>query len=533
MRAAAYGDLLIRAGDHQVVLAGGMESMSNAPYLLTQARDGYASATAKLVDAHGPATASWDLQQPHMGESTREVVAESRLLARGPGRAGRCGATAGAWRRQDAGAFKPRRSSRSRCPAARATRSSTPTRARAATPRSRGWRSCGRRSSKDGTVTAGNAPGLNDGARGAGGGRRATGRKRGAEAAGADHRLRDRRRRAEGPVLAPVVRRARSCSEKTGMTVGRLRPDRGQRGVRASQALADGQELGWDWKRVNVQRRRGRARAPDRRLGRARAGHAAPRARGRGGGSGLAAHLLGRSAVATRMAIAVARAVERVQMPQRRASSAAARWATASPRCRREGGIDVTAASTSTPARSRNGRPPTIRGSLDRLVKKGKLSEADRDAGARRASAARRSRATSPARPRGRGASPRTSRSRRTSSGRSTRRCRRRRSSPPTPRSISITQLAAATKRARPRDRHALHEPGAGHAAGRGDPRPRDQRRDVRRGRGAGRASWARRRSRSTTIPGFVSNRILMPMINEAVYCLMEGVATARPSTRS
>jgi 3-hydroxybutyryl-CoA dehydrogenase len=27
--------------------------------------------------------------------------------------------------------------------------------------------------------------------------------------------------------------------------------------------------------------------------------------------------------------------------------------------------------------------------------------------------------------------------------------------------------------------------------------------------------------------PGFVANRVLMPMINEAVYCLMEGVGTA------
>ncbi len=32
--------------------------------------------------------------------------------------------------------------------------------------------------------------------------------------------------------------------------------------------------------------------------------------------------------------------------------------------------------------------------------------------------------------------------------------------------------------------------------------------------------------------PGFVANRILMPMINEAVYCLMEGVGTPSRSTR-
>ena len=39
----------------------------------------------------------------------------------------------------------------------------------------------------------------------------------------------------------------------------------------------------------------------------------------------------------------------------------------------------------------------------------------------------------------------------------------------------------AATTAARQRDRHALHEPGAGDEAGRGHPRPRDHRRDLRR----------------------------------------------------
>src|SRR3712207_7596014 len=33
--------------------------------------------------------------------------------------------------------------------------------------------------------------------------------------------------------------------------------------------------------------------------------------------------------------------------------------------------------------------------------------------------------------------------------------------------------------------------------------------------------------------PGFVSNRILMPMINEAVYCVMEGVAGPEEDRKS
>ena len=50
MRAVAYGDLLIRSGEHDVILAGGMESMSNAPYLVPKARFGYTMGDGVLVD---------------------------------------------------------------------------------------------------------------------------------------------------------------------------------------------------------------------------------------------------------------------------------------------------------------------------------------------------------------------------------------------------------------------------------------------------------------------------------------------------
>src|SRR5690606_7069405 len=41
MKAAMFGHDAIRAGSAGIVLAGGMESMSNAPYLLPKARAGY------------------------------------------------------------------------------------------------------------------------------------------------------------------------------------------------------------------------------------------------------------------------------------------------------------------------------------------------------------------------------------------------------------------------------------------------------------------------------------------------------------
>ena len=50
MRAIAMADLLIRAGHHDVVVAGGMESMSNAPFALDRARGGYRMGDGTLRD---------------------------------------------------------------------------------------------------------------------------------------------------------------------------------------------------------------------------------------------------------------------------------------------------------------------------------------------------------------------------------------------------------------------------------------------------------------------------------------------------
>ena len=51
LKAVNLGALLIRNGDANVVVAGGMESMSRAPYLLEQARFGYRLGDAALVDS--------------------------------------------------------------------------------------------------------------------------------------------------------------------------------------------------------------------------------------------------------------------------------------------------------------------------------------------------------------------------------------------------------------------------------------------------------------------------------------------------
>jgi acetyl-CoA C-acetyltransferase len=81
LKAVALGAQAIQAGDAEIVVAGGMESMSNAPYLLPQGRKGFRMGDAKVVDSmiHDGLWCACDDQ--HMG-MTGELVAEKHGFTR-------------------------------------------------------------------------------------------------------------------------------------------------------------------------------------------------------------------------------------------------------------------------------------------------------------------------------------------------------------------------------------------------------------------------------------------------------------------
>jgi acetyl-CoA C-acetyltransferase len=76
IRAVEIADSMIRAGDAQIVVAGGMESMSNAPYVLAKARFGYRLGDGVLIDSmvHDGLTSSFDGK--HMVEQASFVSRE-------------------------------------------------------------------------------------------------------------------------------------------------------------------------------------------------------------------------------------------------------------------------------------------------------------------------------------------------------------------------------------------------------------------------------------------------------------------------
>ena len=93
IRAVQIADLMIRAGDHGVVVAGGMESMSNAPYILKKARFGYRLGDGVVIDMmiHDGLTSTFDKR--HMVEQASFVSRRARHLARRTRTDGRCART--------------------------------------------------------------------------------------------------------------------------------------------------------------------------------------------------------------------------------------------------------------------------------------------------------------------------------------------------------------------------------------------------------------------------------------------------------
>src|SRR6266850_5067767 len=81
LKAVSLAAQAIRAGDHHIVVAGGMESMSNAPYLLKGGREGLRLGHGELIDSM-IADGLWDVYENfHMG-CCGEAVAETYRIPR-------------------------------------------------------------------------------------------------------------------------------------------------------------------------------------------------------------------------------------------------------------------------------------------------------------------------------------------------------------------------------------------------------------------------------------------------------------------
>ncbi|MDX6481679.1 MAG: acetyl-CoA C-acetyltransferase, partial [Gaiellaceae bacterium] len=154
IRAVEIADSMIRAGDVEVVVTGGMESMTNAPYALPKARQGYRMGDGALVDLM-----IWDGLRSTFDE--KHMVVQAAGVARELG-IGREEQDAWALRSQqraaaaqDAGLFDDEIVAVGEVTADEAVRRDTTLEKLA---------SLKPVMDPEGTVTAGNAPGVNDGA---------------------------------------------------------------------------------------------------------------------------------------------------------------------------------------------------------------------------------------------------------------------------------------------------------------------------------------------------------------------------------
>ncbi|MEX2281903.1 MAG: acetyl-CoA C-acetyltransferase [Gemmatimonadota bacterium] len=245
----------VRAGDARVMVAGGMESMSNAPYYLMGYRSGVKFGSQQLIDGlvHDGLWCAFD--SCHMGGHA-EYTAQKAGISRGDADEFSLQSHQKAARAIDQGVFREEivpveiasRKGATVVETDEPVRRDTTIEGLSALKPA--FVKDAPRDVKNPVVTAGNAPGLNDGAAAL-----VVTSEEYAKAHGLtiEARINAYSSGATAPrdlFFAPV-RAVRKVMEKEGKSIGDYDLIEANEAF-AVQALADGRELGWDWDRVNV-----------------------------------------------------------------------------------------------------------------------------------------------------------------------------------------------------------------------------------------------------------------------------------------
>ena len=248
LKAVMLASQAIKAGDGELFVAGGMESMSNAPYLLEKARTGYRMGDGALVDAVVKDGLWCAFEGVHMGEEA-EIVADKYGISR---------------QAQDQFAYRSHTKAHEATEAGRFRDEIVPVEV----PGKKGATTVDRDESirpdtsietlgklnpvfrkEYGTVTAGNAPGLNDGAAATVVASEAKARELGLPVLA---RITGYAAAAIEPkyIFACPPRAVNKLLQKTGLKMSDFDVIEVNEAFSA-QVLANGKELDWDWERVN------------------------------------------------------------------------------------------------------------------------------------------------------------------------------------------------------------------------------------------------------------------------------------------
>jgi acetyl-CoA C-acetyltransferase len=254
LKAVMLASQAIKAGDAQVIVAGGQESMSNAPYYVYGMRSGVKLTDQKMIDGmikDGLWCASCDVHMGRHAEYTAKKAGATREeqdeFAAASHRKAVSAIEAGKFKSEIARVEIPGKKGPTVVDTDESPRKDTTAetlaKLRPAFPGKNG-------DSDDLTVTAGNASSLNDGAAALVVVSEEYAEAHNLEILGRITGYATGATNPEDLFFAPI-KAVRNLMKKTGASIGDYDLIEANEAF-ASQALADGEELGWDWKRVNV-----------------------------------------------------------------------------------------------------------------------------------------------------------------------------------------------------------------------------------------------------------------------------------------